>query len=228
MIIKLGVSRYLIAVLFWALSSVVGLCQEIGVYLPKKIKNSETYLFYLHGGVVTELGNNAISQAVPEWGPYEYLNILDSLQKRNFNVISEIRIKGLNNSLYVDKIASQIDTLLEAGVSEKNIVILGASAGWDIVLKVSSKLKHKQLNYVIMGGCWAETHKEYVGLDLHGHFLSIIEKSDPHGTCFKIFDQRQTLSSFKEITLQTGLSHGFIYKGYKEWIAPIVNWLKTK
>ena len=34
-----------------------------------------------------------------------------------------------------------------------------------------------------MGGCWPETYKDYPNTELYGHFLSIIEATDPHGTC---------------------------------------------
>jgi hypothetical protein len=180
-------------------------------------------LFYLHGGVVTVGGNNAVTQSMPQWGPYEYLNILDSLRMRGFNVISENRKEGIDDSLYVNKIYNQIDTLFKSAVSPGNIVIVGASAGSVIAINLSARLKNDKLNYVIMGACWPETYKDYQDLDLHGRFLSIIESSDPHGTCSKIFEERKQLS-YKEIVLHTGLSHGFIYKGYKEWIDPIVQW----
>ena len=77
-----------------------------------------------------------------------------------------------------------------------------------------------------MGGCWPETFRDYTDLDLCGRFLSIIEKTDPHGTCYKIFENRKGITNYQEIILHTGLSHGFIYKGYQEWIDPIVAWLK--
>lgn len=202
--------------------------QTVSTFIPKQIKKSGKYLFYLHGQIVTELGNNAVNQSVPEWGPYEYVNILDSLKKRGFNVISEARKKGVENSVYTDKISTQIDSLLKAGVKTQNIIVVGASAGWDIALKVSSKLKNKSLSFVIMGGCWPVTYKDYRPIELFGSFLSIIETTDPHGTCNKIFEGRKTLSSYKEIKLNTGLSHGFIYKGHKEWINPIVAWLEKK
>jgi len=75
-----------------------------------------------------------------------------------------------------------------------------------------------------MGGCWPDTYKDYQTLELYGHFLSIIEASDPHGTCSKIFEKRKQVKGYKEISLSMGLSHGFINKGYKEWIDPIVKW----
>jgi hypothetical protein len=198
--------------------------QTIGSSLPSEIKMHEKFIFYLHGGVVTALGNNAVSQAAPEWGPYEYLNILDSLRSRGFNVISENRKGGVDDKVYANKIVKQIDYLFKAGVPEKNIFLLGASAGWNIVLLVSDELKNTKMKYIIMGGCWPDTYKDYVGFELKGHFLSIYETSDPHGTCYKIFENRKTISSIKEIKLNTGLSHGFIYKGYKEWIDPAVEW----
>ena len=198
--------------------------QSISPFLPKKIVPSENFLFYLHGGVVTVLGNNAINQSVPEWGPYEYLNILDSLRIRGFNIISENRKEGIDDSLYVNKIAMQIDSLFSAKVKPQNILVVGASAGSNITIHLSATLKNNKMKWVVMGGCWPETYKDYLGLELHGHFLSIIESTDPHGTCSKIFEGRKKISSFREITLNMGLSHGFIYKGHKEWIEPIVKW----
>jgi hypothetical protein len=210
--------------LFILLTSSTAIGQIISTDLPKEIKKTDKYLFYLHGGVVTVLGNNAINQSMPEWGPYEYLNILDSLRKRGFNVISENRKEGIDDSLYVNKIVKQIDLLFHGGVEPKNIVVVGASAGSNIALHVSAKLKNPKLNYVVMGGCWPETYQNYLALELHGNFLSIIEATDPHGTCSSIFAPRKKLSSYSEIKLNTGLSHGFIYKGHKAWIDPIVNW----
>lgn len=85
---------------FTLLATVNTLGQSVSANLPSTLKRSEKFLFYLHGGVVTVLGNNAINQSVPEWGPYEYLNILDSLRKRGFNVISENRKEPVPDSFY--------------------------------------------------------------------------------------------------------------------------------
>ncbi len=200
--------------------------QSISSFLPKRIASSENFLFYLHGGVVTVLGNNAINQSMPEWGPYEYLNILDSLRSRGFNVVSENRKEGIGDTVYVDKISKQIDTLFKTGVKPENILIIGASVGSVITILLSAKLRNSDLKYVVMGGCWPEGYKDYQNIELYGRFLSIIETSDPHGTCSKIFEGRKQIKDYKEIILNTGLSHGFIYKGYKEWIDPVVRWSK--
>lgn len=199
--------------------------QTVSSSVTGQIRKNEKYLFYLHGAVVTELGNNAINQSVPEWGPYEYLDILDSIKKRGFNVISEQRRKTVADSFYARHISNQIDSLIKAGVRVKNIVILGASAGWNIALLVSARQQKKRLRFIIMGGCWPDTYKDYTSTKISGKFLSIIEASDPHQTCRKIFEGRKRITSFEEITLHTGLSHGFIYKGYKEWLDPVVEWI---
>ncbi len=202
--------------------------QSIGPHLPTSVDQNGHFLFYLHGGVVTELGDNAVSPAMPEWGAYEYSNILDSLQKRGFHVISEIRKKGTPNGEYVDKITRQIDTLLQLKVKPGNIIVLGASAGWDIGLRVSARLKNRKIRYIVMGGCWPDTYKEYEGMKLYGRFLSIYEATDPHGTCCRIFEPRKNLKSYREVRLNTGLSHGFIYKGGREWVDWVVEWGEGK
>jgi hypothetical protein len=198
--------------------------QYMGSSLPETISRKARYVFYLHGQVVTELGDMAVNQSVPEWGPYEYFHILDSLAERHVNVISEIRKKDVDNSVYVSRIVAQIDTLLTKKVRPENILILGASAGWDIALRVSDQLKNPSLRFAAMGGCWPNTYKDYQQLDLFGHFLSLTEKSDDHGTCVKVFEKRPNTRSYREITLNTGLSHGFIYKGYPAWIDPVMAW----
>jgi hypothetical protein len=205
-------------------STTLIIAQSISTTIPKTFNTTDKFLFYLHGGVVTVLGDNAINQSVPEWGPYEYSKILDSLKMRGFHVISEIRKEGVEDSIYANKIVKQLDTLRQHNVKIKNIILVGASAGSNIVLLVAVKMKNRTLKCVVMGGCWPDTYKQYLPLTLYGKFLSVIELTDPHGTCLKLFEGRKTISKYNEITLNTGLSHGFICKGYKEWVDPVVQW----
>lgn len=184
------------------------------------------YLFYFHGQVVTELGDNAINNGAPEWGRYEFSNILDSLRKRGFVVISEIRKKGIENEIYTAKTVRQIDSLLRMKVDPKNIILVGASAGTDIVLRVASRQKNDWINYVIMGGCRDYTFKDYENMGFSGRFLSITEKSDEsRGTCLPLFNGKVDPKKLKEVQLNTGLDHGFFYKGRRDWIDPIMVWL---
>jgi len=189
-------------------------------------KRFEYFAFYLHGGVVTNLGDNAINQSAPEWGPYQYSGILDTLRAHKLKVISERRFPNIDDSIYVKKIAGQADSLLKHGIPAGNIILIGASAGSSIVLNVAARIKNKDLLFVIMGGCWPEDYKGYSDKELYGNFLSITEASDPHGTCSAIFKEREHIESFHEIKLKNGLSHGFICKPYACWLEPVLQWFQ--
>jgi hypothetical protein len=201
--------------------------QSVSDALRGNIDKQGRYLFYLHAGVVSVKGNNAVNDAMPGWGPYEYLNILDSLSNRGFHVISEIRKQGAEDSIYALKIASQLDTLLRAGIAPAQILVLGASSGWGVGLMVSSMMADNRLNYVMMGGCWPETFKDFERIKLYGKFLSIIESSDPHGTCISLLNGREQVN-WEEITLHTGLSHGFFYKVRAAWMDPVMAWFQKR
>ena len=175
---------------------------------------------------MTIKGDNAINDPVPQFGPYQYSRILDTLRAHGFHVISERRMPGVDDSVYTNKIALQVDTLLKAKVPVRNIVLVGASAGSNIVIHVSGKLKNPQMKYVIMGGCSPDIYRYYSDIPIAGRFLSIIESSDSHGTCAKIFDNRTQVKDFHEIKLETGLDHGFIYKPYAAWIDPVLQWFQ--
>ena len=200
--------------------------QHIQRDLPITIDRTANYLFYLHGGVVTVKGDNAINDPVPEYGPYQYSRILDTLQAHGFYVISERRLPGVDDSVYARKIAQQVDTLLKAKVATSKIILVGASAGSNIVLLVSGRLKNPEMKYVIMGGCSPDIYTYYLNVNIEGHFLSIIESSDSRGTCGKIFENRKRVKSFREIKLETGLNHGFIYKPYAAWLDPVLQWFQ--
>lgn len=202
--------------------------QGVSSSLPRPIAVNEKYIFYLHGAVVTALGDNAINKPAPEWGPYQYSHILDSLQSLGYNVISERRMPDVENIVYENKIVQQVDSLIKAGVKVNQILLIGASAGSEIVIHVSARLKNKNMHYAVMGGCWPETYKDYQAIELYGHFLSVIEATDPHGTCIAIFKERKFITSIKEITLHTGLSHGFLYRPYKAWVNPVLDWFGEK
>lgn len=211
-------------VILLALNCIRSSGQTISPSLPAKINVAEKYLFYLHGGVVTQKGDKGTTASMPQWGPYEYLNILDSLRSHNLNIISENRRPGIDDSVYVGKLSRQVDSLIENKVPVRQIMIVGASAGAAITLGVAERLKNRQMKYVIMGACWRDTYKTYSNVELLGNYLSIIEQTDPHGSCSGIFSTRAEISSFKEIKLNTGLSHGFLFKGHKDWIEPVIEW----
>jgi hypothetical protein len=196
--------------------------QSITSSLPKKINPKSKYIFYLHGRIVEEQGVNAVHN---EHGRYEYQKILDTLKNAGFNIISEVRPKDTDPEFYANKVINQIDSLLKAKVAPENITVVGASKGAWITIFISSKLKNAQVNFVIMGTCRDNLNYSLDEFQVCGNILSIYEKSDPWGSsCQKLFGARDCLGKYKEIELNLGLGHGFLYKPYKEWVIPTIEW----
>jgi hypothetical protein len=181
------------------------------------------YLFYLHGRIIEDQGmENAVS---PEFGKYEYAEILDALADRGFIVISEARPKNTDITQYAKKVADQISALLKAGVPPGNITVAGASRGGAITHKASSILHNKDLNFVLLAGCGDGYHEGF-DIDLVGNILSVYDYKDNKGagSCADFFAKSKGVNRHKEIELKLGLGHGILYKPMEEWIGPTVEW----
>jgi hypothetical protein len=197
--------------------------QTISACVPKKTDGSQKFLFYLHGGIVQEQGINAVS---PRFGAYEYLKILDTLRSHGFYVISEARPRGTEEAAYAMKVSRQIDTLISRGVAPENIIVVGASQGAYITIALARQLKSSRISYAILALC-SEYALDYFlkePTELCGNFLSIYESSDSKGSCQRLLAEQQCKKGYKEIKLNMGNGHGFIYKPYPEWVLPLVRW----
>lgn len=213
------VSAFILCIAFAAPTS----GQTISAFTPKRPDASQKYLFYLHGGIVQEQGINAVS---PRFGPYEYLKILDTLRSHGFHVISEARPKGTEDLDYAIKVSKQIDTLMSRGVAPENIIVVGASQGAYIAIGVARRMKNSRISYAILALC-SEYALDYFSKDsvaLCGNFLSIYETSDSKGSCHKLLGDKRCKTGYTEISLSMGNGHGFIYKPYREWVLPLVQW----
>ncbi len=202
--------------------------QNIYTSLPKNINKSNRYLFYLHGRIIEEQGPHAVS---PDYGPYEYEAILDTLSYHGFVVISEVRPKNTDELIYAEKVSQQIDSLLKKGVSPKNIYLLGASKGAYITLLTSRKVQNKFVNYAVLGVCSREEEKYWASDQTEpcGNFLSIYETSDHFaGSCDFLLAHTSCSTGFEEVKLNMNNRHGFLYKPYSEWINPFMKWVNKK
>ncbi len=189
---------------------------------PEKVDTSAHYLFYLHGRIV-ETGRRPVS---PQYGPYEYDQILDTFKQRGFVVISEQRPAGTDVEKYAAKVAGQVRQLLKAGVPTRNITVVGASQGSYIAMLASTYLKNRDLNFVFMAACSAEAR--FLDLvDWHGQVLSIYETTDGAGSCEKYRADATGVGKYQEMPLKTGLRHGFIYRPLQEWIEPTIKWARA-
>lgn len=184
-----------------------------------------THVFYLHGQIIEDQGRRPTH---PKFGIYEYDEILRQLGGEGRVVVSEARPKGTDPVAYADKVAKQIEDLLAKGVPGHRITVIGASKGSVITMLVSTKVRSPEVGYVIMGNCndWV---LENFHIDLHGRVLSIYDADDSvGGTCGPTFRQSKQLGKHREIRLETGLGHGFLYRPMKEWIEPALAWSRQR
>jgi hypothetical protein len=191
--------------------------------VPDNPDSSKQYLFYLHGLIVEEAG---IRPKSAEHGYYEYELILDTLAREGFVVISEAREKGTGIIAYAEKIASEVKKLLANGISPEAITIVGASKGGIISAYASTMLKEKKINYVFLASLFEKCLKDE-NLKLYGKVLSIHDRSDKQSITPALFFQRsEGLGQFAEIVVTLDIGHGLIYRPYREWIDPLLEWVK--
>lgn len=183
--------------------------------------SSQQIIFYLPGKIVENQGAKAFD-TMNGYGAYLYDVILDSLKKRGATVLSDVRSKDTDVKTYALKIKKEIDSLLKTGIKPEAITVIGASKGASIAMYVSTFLKNKRVNFVFMAACYQGSID--TELNCYGNILSIYEASDQAGSCNAVILSSKGLSHFKELKLNTGLKHGFLYKPLSEWIEPCLQW----
>lgn len=195
------------------------------IFLPMTSNHvsAQKYLFYLHGKIVEDQGAHAVS---PYFGSYQYDAILDAFRKEHFTVMSELRKPNTDVTGYAQHIVKQVDSLLKEGVEAKNITVVGASKGAVIAMYVSTFLKNRDLNFVFLAACNDGNFEGFSDLQFCGNILSIYEKSDDIGkSCIRFKNKAaSSINHYKEIGINTGLQHGFLFKPMDEWMKPAVAW----
>jgi len=184
-------------------------------------QDKKTHIFYLHGKIVQEQGIKAYSE---KFGKYEFTAIIDSL-KTIGEVHAEIRKPNTNFDEFCIITSNQIDSLISNGVDPQDILLIGASMGGVMAMKISS-LNKNPINYVFLGANNNSIENE-LDFNLHGRILGIYEKSD--SICDKDYqywiDKCREVDVFKQQQINTGLGHGFLFHPLKEWINPVKDWM---
>ncbi len=203
----------------------------IGCQSSKHTQNLETekdYIFFIHNKFLEENSDGTFSDKYNV--TVDYNGILQSFKKDGFIVLSEKRIKNTDTKKYAEKIVSQIDSLIKTGVKPNLITIVGTSKGGYIAQYVSTFAKNPNLNFVFIGSFQESDIENYPEINFCGNILTIYEKSDFFGvTAIKRKEtSKLKINQFKEIELNTGLKHGFLYIASDEWIKPCKMWAKRK
>lgn len=184
---------------------------------------AQHYVFFLHNRFLEEHRVGAYSKKYD--CKVEYPQILDSLRKADLIVISELRPSNTYAHQYSQKVVGQIDSLQKMGVKSSQITVVGTSKGGYIAQYVSNALKNKEMNFVFIGSC-AGNNPE---VKFYGNILSIYESSDSIGrSCSIMRDKSDGINDYKEIELNTGLQHGFLYRALPAWLQPTIAWAKQK
>tara|TARA_R100000935_G_scaffold58267_1_gene94613 strand:- start:201 stop:686 length:486 start_codon:yes stop_codon:yes gene_type:complete len=154
------------------------------------------------------------------------LEIINEFKKNGFKVVSEKRNGNVNAREYASGLVLQIDSLINIGTEPKNITIVGTSKGGYIAQYVSTLASNPDLNFVFIASFRDEDVLNIPEINYCGNILTIYEKSDPFGVSAKARIENSTcdIKHFKEIELNTGLNHGFLFKPLREWIEPTVKW----
>ena len=165
----------------------------------------------------------------PEFGEYQYEEILMTLGSHGFEVISELRPRNADGWEYAQRTASQVSELLKAGVPAGSITVVGASKGAAIATVASELVKDPDVNYVLLGNCHPTVVGEWVqgGLILSGNVLAIYDNVDEYaGSCEQLFSlaEGKGLNHHDELVLQVGTGHGILYQPLPEWVLPTVQW----
>lgn len=186
-------------------------------------QNNHKYIFFLHNRFLEE---HSLEDEHPEYGRTEYLEIIREFKANGFKVISEQRNGNVNAREYAIGIVDKIDDLIKNGTDPNKITVVGTSKGGYIAQYVSTLANNPNLNFVFIASFRDSDIQDIPEINYCGNILTIYEKSDPFGVSAVERFENSTcnIKNFKEVELNTGLGHGFLFKPLKEWIEPTIKW----
>ena len=188
-------------------------------------QNNNKHIFYLHGMIVEIQGVHAVSDT---FGEYRYNDIIEALKSTGATIHHEVRTRQTDYDTFCKKVSSQIDSLIASGVKPKDITVIGASMGAIMTMTISS-INTNPINYVLLGANSDRLEKQG-NYNLHGRILGIYEKSDTiAGKNYQFWiDTSTEVETFKQLEINTGLNHGFLYRPYNAWVKPAKEWMNNK
>ena len=207
-----------------AIASLSIFAPALGQTDPGSADPGARYLFYLHGRIIED-GEPRPTHEV--WGLYDYPAVVDALGSRGAVVVSEQRAQDTDIADYAAMVRGQISRLIEAGVPQSRISVVGFSKGGAIAIAVSAGMPEdlSSIRYVFLAAC-ADWVSEQTDLSLSGNVLSISEASDDTTKgCRGLDEQSQHLESSSEMSINTGESHGAFYLPRVEWLVPTLEWV---
>lgn len=198
------------------------------MYGQKSELKQKQYIFFLHNKF---LEGHSGDDAHPKYGIVEYEKMLHELKDSSNIVLFEKRKPNTDPAAYALKIKKQIDQLIKKGIKAENIAVVGTSQGGYIAQYISYYMKNSELKFVFIGASFKDDSLEKdENFRLYGKILSITEKSDDGHIPLSQEQRfiRSNIKNFKEIELNTGFNHGFLFKALDAWIIPTKEWIYGK
>ncbi len=97
----------------------IALLSVFSIIMYGQNSQQKHYIFFLHNKF---LESHSLEEKHPKYGVAEYEAILHQLKDKNTVVISEKRKADTNPSVYAQKVAKQIDSLMKKGIPAGNIL----------------------------------------------------------------------------------------------------------
>lgn len=193
------------------------------IFLACREDKADRFIFFLHNRFLEE---HELNELHPEFGRTEYNEILAEFEKSGLKIISEKRNGNVNAREYAIGIVSKIDSLIDNGIEPEKITIVGTSKGGYIAQYVSTLANNPDLNFVFVASFRTSDLENIPEVNFCGNILTIYEKTDPFGVSAIQRKENSTceVKNFKEIELNTGMGHGFLFKPLKQWIEPTIQW----
>lgn len=193
--------------------------------VPDSVLPSERFLIYLHGRIIETEGRRPTH---PDFGVYEYDEILRVFSDAGLVVVSEARPPQTPVLGYAEKVVGEVQQLLRAGVPPGHITVMGFSKGGIIAIATASLLQNPNLNFVFLAACSGAVF-DNPDFQVSGRILSVFEKTDVVGvSCQPLFDRSPGVRASSEVEISTGKRHGAFYRPLPDWVAPVLKWVRTE
>ena len=184
------------------------------------------HLIYLHGRIVQDQQDRRPEH--PEHGYYELDAIAEAFRENGFTVTADVRPRESSVGESSDEVVRKVRQLIDSGVPQDRITVVGASMGSWIALLASVRLAEPEVLFVLISPCLsanvaAVTARE--GRAPQGRILVIRDASDlPDSDCPPWKGDRGETPGLaaEEIVIDTGLGHGFLYRPMPEWLDPLL------
>lgn len=204
--------------------------QNIHASVPDSIAAEKFYMFYIHDDIVNARN---VTPSHPEFGRYEYEEIVNRLATEGYTVISYPREQGAHPYLYAEETVEDIRRLLRAGVPPRHVSVVGAGRGGAIAVLILRELQEPDINVVLLNTCTDAFTQFWIGNDelIAGTVLSIYHPGDgKKSSCGEYFRHcgSERIPLRREIELGEQSSPGFYFQPGIDWVLPTVLWASGK